>query len=150
MFFLFIKQHVSFILAIQLGRLAPYIKNLAIPTTLLLVYSFLKYAIAVGRKSISLRELLLELPIDLLCIVSTLIITFYIFSTGNESAIIVGVFILLLSVLVAIVACYFRRYIIECLNSRSGKGYPIVAGIGLYLGVFGWIALVSFLSLKLN
>lgn len=148
MFFLFLQQYTGTVIAIQLGKFAPYVKNLAIPTTLLLIYSFLKYSIAVGRKSISLIGLLLELPIDFLCVVSTLIITLYIFSTGDESSIMVGVLLLLGSILIAIGACYLRRYIIDCRNSRSEKGHPILAGIGLYVSIFAWITLILFLALK--
>ena len=148
MLLFFIQQHSSFLLAIQIGKFAPYIKNLAIPTTLLLIYSFLKYSIAVGRKSISIKDLLLELPIDILCIVSTLIITLYIFSSGNESIIMLGVLLLLGSLLIAVGACYLRRYIIDCRNSPSEKGCPVLAGIGLYVGIFAWITLILFLALK--
>lgn len=148
MFFLFIQQYSGTVIAIQLGKLAPYVKNLAIPTALLLIYSFLKYSIAIGRKNISIIDLLLELPIDFLCVVSTLIITLYIFPTGDESSIMLGVLLLLGSILIAIVACYLRRYVIDCRNSRSKKGYPIWAGLGLYISIFTWITLILFFAFK--
>ena len=138
MYYLFLQQQTGSVFAVQIGKYLPYIKNLLIPTILLCVYSLLKYGIAVGRKNVSWVDLLIEFPIDFLCVSSTLIITSYIFSIGKEVPIIVGVVLLLISILLAIGACYFRRYISECCKSISPKGHPLIAGIFLYIVVFVW------------
>lgn len=150
MFFLFLQQHTNSIFAVQIGKYIPYIKNLVIPTILLCVYSLLKYTIAVGRKNVSWNELFVELPIDILCVTSTLIITFYIFSIGKEFAIIIGVVLLLISLLLAIGACYMRRYISECRGARSQDGHPIMAGVILYIFVLLWIFFISFCSIVMR
>lgn len=146
MFYLFLKQQTCSVFAVQAGKYLPYIKNLIIPTVLLCVYSLLKYSIAVGRKNVSWIELLIEFPIDFLCVSSTLIITIYIFSIGMELPIIVGVVLLLISILLSIGSCFVRRYILDCCKSSSNKGYPFIAGILLYIVVFGWVAFVLFCS----
>lgn len=142
MYYLFLQQHCGSVFAIQVGKYLPYIKNLLIPTILLCVYSLLKYSIAVGRKNVSWVDLLIEFPIDFLCVSSTLIITSYIFSIGKEIPIISGVVLLLFSILLAIGACFIRRYISDCRKSSSNSGYPIFAGIILYLIVFAWVVFV--------
>ena len=146
MYYLFLQQQSQSVFALQVGKYLPYIKNLLIPTVLLCVYSLLKYAIAVGRKNVSWVELFVEFPIDFLCVSSTLIITSYIFSIGREVAIIVGVVLLLISILLAIGACFVRRYISDCCKSASKKGHPLISGILLYLFVFGWVGLVLICS----
>lgn len=146
MYYLFIQQQAGSLFAVNVGKCLPYIKNLIIPTILLCVYSLLKYTIAVGRKNVSWLDLLIEFPIDFLCVTSTLIITSYIFSIGEELPIIIGVVLLLFSILLAICACFLRRYISDCRKSGSLKGYPLCAGIVLYFFVFAWVVFVLFCS----
>lgn len=146
MYYLFLQQQTGTLYATYLGKSLPYIKNLLIPTVLLCVYSLLKYSIAVGRKKVSWVELSVEFPIDFLCVSSTLIITSYIFSTGDEIPIIVGVVLLLISILLAIGACFLRRYVSDCCNSSSNSGHPVLSGIFLYIVVFGWVAFVLICS----
>lgn len=146
MYYIFLQQHSGPLLAAQAGKYLPYVKSLIIPTILLCVYSLLKYFIAVGWKNVSWVELFIELPIDFLCVCSTLIITNYIFSIGEEIPIILGVVLLLFSILFAIGACFIRRYISDCHNSSLNTGHPFIAGICLYLVVFGWVAFVLICS----
>ena len=138
MYYLFLQQQSQSVFAVQIVKYLPYIKNLLIPTVLLCVYSLLKYFIAVGRKNVSWVELFIEFPIDFLCVSSTLIITIYIFSIGKEMPIIIGVVLLLFSIILAICACFGRRYIMDCYKSSSNKGYPFITGIFLYLIVFSF------------
>ena len=146
MYYLFLQQQAHSSLVGILGKYLPYIKNLMIPTILLCIYSLLKYMIAVGWKKFTWIELLIEFPIDFLCVASTLIITNYILQGGNEVALIVGVVLLLVSITLAIVSCYWRRYISDCYNSISEKGHPVLAGFGLYFFVFAWVFFVSCVS----
>lgn len=150
MYLLFLQQQANTTLVGVLGKYLPYIKNLVIPTILLCIYSLLKYMIAIGWKNVTWVELFIELPIDFLCVASTLIITNYIFLGGIEVAIILGVVLLLISIFFAVVSCYLRRYIIDCCRSRMNNGHPIIAGLSLYFIVFGWVFFVLYFSYSLN
>ncbi len=146
MYYLFLQQQANTAFVGSLGKYLPYIKNLIIPTILLCIYSLLKYMIAVGWKNFTWVELFVELPVDFLCVASTLIITNYILLDGNEVAHYLGVILLLISILLTVLSCYWRRYICDCCHSPSKEGHPVIAGIGLYVAVFGWVFFVLCVS----
>ena len=147
---LILQQYATNNLSKVLAGSIPYLKNLVIPTILLCIYALLKYTIAVGRKSVSWMDLFVELPIDFLCIITTLTITNYVFVGNSDEGLIVGISLLLLTLLIAIGACYVRRYICEKFRSQVRDGHPIIAMISLYAIVLNWVIFILCLSFSLS
>lgn len=124
----------------------PYITNLGIPIALLLIYSALKYTVAKGRSQILWIDMSVEVPIDFLCITSTLVITNFIFFGNSKVGLVVGVILLLLTILVAWIGCLLRTSVLELHKEVVPSKKRILFALCLYCLVIVWLGLVIWIS----
>lgn len=122
-----------------LEGILPFLINLVIPITLLLIYSALKYTVSKGKDQILWLDMSVEVPIDFLCIACTLVITNNIFGGNTKLRLVVGVVLLLLTILVAWISCLLRSSVLELKNETNPSKKRICYAIGLYALVFTWL-----------
>lgn len=124
----------------------PYITNLGIPIVLMLIYSALKYTVAKGRPQILWLDMSVEVPIDFLCITSTLVITNFIFFGNSKVGLVVGVILLLLTIFVAWIGCLLRTSILELHKEIKPSKKRIGFAFCLYSLVIVWLCFVIWIS----
>lgn len=124
----------------------PYLINLAIPIFLLLIYVALKYTVAKGRSQILWLDMSVEVPIDFLCIASTLVITNFIFLGNTQLGLVIGIILLLLTIFVAWLGCLLRSSVLELHKENKPSKKRIIFAIALYILVTIWLSFVIWIS----
>ncbi|MDE7166924.1 MAG: hypothetical protein K2O17_07845 [Bacteroidaceae bacterium] len=110
--------------------------------SLLLLISLLKYFMAKNSERRDWGNFILELPIDVCLVVITIIITGYMQGTNLA----IGVLLVVLSLIMSVVCCIFRR---KSINHSYDEGKKILMLVYGFLDIFIACAWISFVYVKI-
>lgn len=121
--------------------------TLIIPLIFLILWSFIKYVVAIARKHIEWVQLWAELPVDCLLIWATLIMSRYFIPNQQVAVIYIAFAFILLSLVIAVAVCIYRQYIIDKAGDVAKPKWDEVALhlIGLWAGVIMWLIIILIL-----
>lgn len=121
--------------------------TLIIPLIFLVLWSFIKYVVAIARKQIEWIQLWAELPVDCLLIWATLIMSRYFVPNQRTSVIYIAFAFILLSLVIAVAVCIYRQYIIDKAGNVAQPKWNEVTKhlIWLWSGVVVWLIIILIL-----
>jgi hypothetical protein len=118
--------------------------TLIIPLIFLVLWSMIKYIVAIARKQIEWIQMLAEMPIDFLLIWATLLMSKYFVHQQDIMVIIIAFALILFSLVLAVFLCIYRQYILEKAGSIANPDWDKVRNHLLYLwiGVIVWLIII--------
>ena len=118
--------------------------SLAFPLVVLVVYSLMKYTIGTDLKQIKKLDFFAELPIDILSVGATLILSYHISNSGQEFVAAKAQTFLVITLLIALIECVLRRYSIQWQESPNENIRKRSLGViaSLWLFSIGWLIFI--------
>lgn len=105
----------------QLSSQFSFWTSLAFPLVVLVIYSMMKYAIGTDLKQIKKLEFFAELPIDVLSVGATLILSYHISNPGPKLVAGKAQTLLVFTLLIAFFECLLRQYSIQCQDNTDAS-----------------------------
>ena len=121
--------------------------TLFIPLGFLILWTLIKHVVAIARKEIEWIQFWAELPVDCLLIWATLIMSSYFIPEQNTKVIFIAFTFILLSLVIAVLICIYRSYIIDNAGNKAQPNWDKVKNhlIILWFGVFIWLLVILLL-----
>lgn len=121
--------------------------TLIIPLIFLILWSMIKYIVAIARKQIEWIQMFAEMPVDFLLIWATLLMSRYFVNQQDIMVIIIAFALILLSLIIAVGLCIYRQYIVEIAGDVSNPDWSKVRDhlLCLWGGVILWLIIILFL-----
>ncbi len=121
--------------------------TLIIPLIFLILWSMIKYIVAIARKQIEWIQMLAEMPVDFLLIWATLLMSRHFVHQQDIMVIIIAFALILFSLIIAVVSCIYRQYIVEKAGDVANPDWRKVRNhlFCLWIGVFVWLIIILFL-----
>lgn len=121
--------------------------TLIIPLFFLILWSMIKYIVAIARRQIEWIQMLAEMPVDFLLIWATLLMSRHFIHQQDIMVIIIAFALILFSLIIAVVSCIYRQYIVEKAGDVANPDWKKVRNhlFYLWIGVFVWLIIILFL-----
>lgn len=121
--------------------------TLIIPLIFLILWSMIKYIVAIARKQIEWIQMLAEMPVDFLLIWATLLMSRYFVHQQDIMVIIIAFALILFSLIIAVLSCIYRQFIVEKAGDVANPEWNKVRNhlFVLWIGVIFWLIIILIL-----